>query len=254
MAEKEQAKEVLGRVKEAFLSSGLPWVAPEKEALLQDFINEVLVWSKRVHLVGKRNLFENVCNQLRDSLILFKIVEDMLVVNSLDVFNGPGKVGGRGLMIGDIGSGAGFPGIIWKIVAPDARITLFERRLSPARFLKRTARLLGLRGLEVVEMDVEVMVRAGKGERRGGLDEERERFRNAFDIVLAKASGELATLLPIASELLVNGGVFVTFKSRKRFDEWRLAREKCEGFEPAGIVEAPMNRGLVLFFRKVDGE
>ena len=86
------------------------------------------------------------------------------------------------------------------------------------------------------------------------LDEERERFRNAFDIVLSKASGEIATLLPVASKLLVSGGVFVTFKSRKRLDEWRIAREKLDDFETVGVVEAPMDRGLVLFLRKVGGK
>ena len=246
-AGREEAGKVIKRVRDSFVAVGISWIPEERERLLEEFIGEVLVWSRKVHLVGKRNLFENVCNQLGDSLILLEIVKRRMGIDSLSV---AGIRGGKVLRVGDIGSGAGFPGLVWKLVEPEAWITLFERRVSPAQFLMRTTRLLGLRNLEVVEMDVEVLARCGEGGEERVSGDGREKFKAAYDIVLAKASGELSKLLPAAFELLSDGGEFVTFKSKKRFDEWKLLAEGLDGFEMAQVVEAPMNRGLVLFFKK----
>ncbi len=53
----------------------------------------------------------------------------------------------------DIGSGAGFPGLAIKIMAPEKRVILVEPRRKKAEFLRRVQRELNLENLEILEGD-----------------------------------------------------------------------------------------------------
>lgn len=67
--------------------------------------------------------------------------------------------GTRALM--DIGSGAGFPGIPIKILRPEIEVTLVERRIRRAAFLRTVASQLRLPGLTVVGADLEQVLAKG---------------------------------------------------------------------------------------------
>lgn len=56
-----------------------------------------------------------------------------------------------GSPLADVGSGPGVPGLILKLARPTWEVTLVESRRRPANFLRQMARVLDLRGLEVVE-------------------------------------------------------------------------------------------------------
>ena len=55
----------------------------------------------------------------------------------------------------DIGSGVGLPGIPLAILWPNTEVTLVERSGRRARLLRRSARILGLSGVAVLERDVD---------------------------------------------------------------------------------------------------
>ena len=50
----------------------------------------------------------------------------------------------------DVGSGAGFPGLVLKTVLPELEVTLIEPRQKRVSFLKHIIRTLGLKGVEVL--------------------------------------------------------------------------------------------------------
>jgi len=54
----------------------------------------------------------------------------------------------------DVGSGGGFPGIIWKLLEPDLHLTLLERKNRRAFFLGRVVEQLNLSNVDVVTADV----------------------------------------------------------------------------------------------------
>ena len=131
----------------------------------------------------------------------------------------------------DIGSGAGFPGLVWKIVRPRLDLTLFERRLKPQLFLERIVAQLGLKGITVVGEDAASCREAG-----------------AFDLVVSKAAGRLASILPLADRLLAPGGAYITVKGRSWESE--LPRSAQAPLRLESAVELPEKRGAALVFRK----
>lgn len=125
------------------------------------------------------------------------------VLNSVLV--APLLVAGR---VGDIGSGAGLPGLVLAIARPDARLVLIEPMERRVEWLTEEAAALGLDNVEVV--------RARAEDARVGAP---------LDQVTARAVSALSKLLPIAAPLLRPGGEFVFMKGA-RVDEEVAAAEK----------------------------
>jgi len=93
---------------------------------------ELLVrWNRRVNLTGLRQPRQIVRRLFGESLYLSRLVEL------------------RGGLV-DVGSGAGFPGLALKLVAPDLRVTLIEARQRKGAFLKEVARACGFYAIDVV--------------------------------------------------------------------------------------------------------
>ena len=98
----------------------------------------------------------------------------------------------------DIGSGAGFPGVVLKLFRPEIRLTLLDSNGKKAKFLKLLCRELGI--------DAEVLL--GRAEDLGGSSENRE----AFDLVSARAVAELNVLCEYCIPFVKPGGTFAAMK------------------------------------------
>lgn len=105
----------------------------------------------------------------------------------------------RGTRMLDMGSGAGFPGLVLAILAPDTQWALVESAGKKARFLDYAVRRLGLAG--------RVSVHAGRIERY--------RPERGFDTVTARALAALPVLAGWAAPLLAAGGCVVALKGRR---------------------------------------
>jgi 16S rRNA (guanine527-N7)-methyltransferase len=200
----------------ALLRAGCDPAPPGAAGRLALFLREVEYWSGKIHLVGKGSLGKSIENLLVDSLALLKTAETSGIVAE---------------KVADIGSGAGFPGLVWKIVRPEILMTLFERRLKPQSFLGRTVARLGLVGITVIGED------AGHAGAEG-----------AFDLLTSKAAGRLAGLLPLAERLLVPGGAYITIKGGAW--EREVPRRARSAMRLETSVELPEGRGTALIFRK----
>lgn len=106
----------------------------------------------------------------------------------------------------DIGSGAGFPGIIIAILYPESRVTLIESIAKKANFLTETARLIQLKNLTVLPCRAE---EAGKN----------ILHREKYDIATARALSNSATLLEYAFPLLKPEGIFISYKTENTVNE-----------------------------------
>ncbi len=95
----------------------------------------------------------------------------------------------------DVGSGAGFPGLVLKILRPDTAVTLLDSLRKRTAFLRETADALGL----------EVTCVAGRAEEMPAL-------RESFDIVTSRAVARLNTLCELCLPLVKVGGVFAAMK------------------------------------------
>ncbi|HXF50011.1 MAG TPA: 16S rRNA (guanine(527)-N(7))-methyltransferase RsmG [Verrucomicrobiae bacterium] len=81
----------------------------------------------------------------------------------------------QGATVLDLGSGAGFPAICLKIARFDLNFTLLEPNHKKFLFLEKLEKVLGLQGLEVLEMRAEDFAKQGR----------------TFDFVTARAFGPL---------------------------------------------------------------
>jgi 16S rRNA (guanine(527)-N(7))-methyltransferase RsmG len=170
------------------IGSELPQVhLPDEGRKLFLFAEEVARWSGRVHLVGKKNIADTIGTLVLDSLHLIRFAEEAGALREATC--------GRKAAVADIGSGAGFPGMVWKIARPDLDVSLFERRRKPSAFLERTIAALGLEGVCVIEADA--------GRDGGG---------RSFDIVVSKAAGRLDVTVPIVEGMLRLEGAYLTIK------------------------------------------
>lgn len=205
----------------ALASSGMEGLPNPERLKLQAFLGEVSLWGDRIHLFGRTRRDENLRMQLLDSLLLLAAAEKA----APDIF------GATRVRLADIGSGAGFPGLVWKIVRPRIEAVLFERRGKPHIFLERTVAVLALAGVEASGEDAAACAGAG-----------------AFDAVVSKAAGRLREMLPLAERLLALGGLYVTIKGASWKEE--LAHAGGGAMKGAGSIELPHDRGHALFFRK----
>ena len=112
--------------------------------------------------------------------------------------------------LADIGSGAGFPGLVLAAALPSAHVTLIESRRRHAAVAERLGRAAGLRNVSVLPRRV-------------------EEVSDRFDVVTARAVAPLAVLVEYAAPLLVVRGQLVA---------WKGARDRVEelGGEEAGRV------------------
>jgi 16S rRNA (guanine527-N7)-methyltransferase len=123
-------------------------------------------------------------------------VADALVALELDEVRGARR-------IADLGSGAGFPGLVLAAALPHARVALVESSAKKCAFLTLAARAMGLTNVEAVPSRAESWSE--------GLA--------SCDLVTARAVAPLPVLVEYAAPLLLAGGALVAWKGRRDAEE-----------------------------------
>ena len=141
----------------------------------------------------------------------------------------------------DVGSGGGLPGLPLKIARPDLRVTLLEADQSKAAFLVQASARLGLTGVEVV---------ARRAEDAGHDD----RYREAFDVAVARALAPMRVLAELCLPLVRVGGRLLAQKTHQ--EEVAHAGRAIEllGGALESVQHAPSaarRRGLVVVVAKI---
>ncbi len=95
--------------------------------------------------------------------------------------------------IADLGSGAGFPGIVLAIYYPDKKFSLIEPLTKRCKFLQAVVDELGLENVEI-------------------LNERAEDIKDKYDMLTSRAVARLNILLELAMPLVKVGGVFIALK------------------------------------------
>lgn len=98
----------------------------------------------------------------------------------------------------DIGTGAGFPGLVLKIVFPNLKVTLVDSLNKRITFLKSVIEKLNLKEVEAIHARAEEYI----------LNK-----RESFDIVTSRAVANLNTLSELCIPFVKVGGYFVPMKA-----------------------------------------
>ena len=110
----------------------------------------------------------------------------------------------------DVGTGAGFPGIVAKIYRPDIRLTLMEPTGKRVDFLRFVCETLGLEGVEFAKERAE--------------EAARKVWREQFDLASARAVAALPVLAEYCLPLVKVGGCFVAMKGASAAQELAAAQ------------------------------
>lgn len=142
--------------------------------------------------------------------------------------------------LADIGSGAGFPGLVLAIGLPEARVALIDKSGDTCRFLRRVTSELGLDNVEVVEGEVE-----GWSDGAG-----------ACDVITSRRLGRPNLIIGLFAPLLAPGGAVVLWQRRRDPAKENLAREAAEaaGLRLARVHTPKERRGKqnLYLYEKVD--
>jgi 16S rRNA (guanine527-N7)-methyltransferase len=146
----------------------------------------------------------------------------------------------------DLGAGAGFIGIVIKLVWPEAEVTLMESVERKFRFLNAAATRTGLKGLRVLN-------------RRAGSGAALTAYELDHDVVIERALAELPEALRLSWPMIGPNGLFAAFQSEEP-DPAEPVLAKAMAATGATVLKScpyrrpneTRDRRLVLFKRKED--
>ena len=148
-------------------------------------------------------------------------IEDKHFADSLLLANLPETAG----KLVDVGTGAGFPGVVAKIYKPELELTLMEPTGKRVDFLKYVCGELGLSGVEFAKERAE--------------EAARKVWREGFDVATARGVAALPILSEYCLPLVKVGGVFLAMKgpgAAEELAESSAALKKLGG-KGAGVAE-----------------
>ncbi len=177
------------------------------------YLSELKKWNRVHNLTGLKSDHDIIVKHFFDSLLFLKVLPEGVST------------------VADIGSGAGFPGIPVKIMAPVLKLFLLEPSKKKVVFLKHICGKLGLEGVEVLDSrieDVEVL---------------------RVDAAMTRALYSVGEFIEKAERILTANGVLILSKGPK-------LREELEGLGMRNIsvsdIELPFTgttRHLVVVRR-----
>ena len=153
---------------------------------MRSFAADVALYGEELGLVGPRELDRLWTRHILNSALLARLI-------------------GAGTLA-DVGSGAGFPGLVVAIMRPDVSCTLIEPLGRRATWLEDESKRLGLGNVTVLHQRAEDAV--GQAQ---------------YDYVTARAVSALKTLIPLVVPLVRPGGELVLMKGQRVDQEIRDA-------------------------------
>ena len=147
---------------------------------LEEFYNLLIDYNEKVNLTRITEKEDVYLKHFYDSLTLIKAVDLTEELNLCDV-----------------GTGAGFPGIVLKICFPQLKITLVETLQKRVRFLYLVKEKLNLRDLFICKERAEIFAKNN---------------RNKYDVVTSRAMARLNILNEMCIPLVKENGYFIPMK------------------------------------------
>ena len=139
----------------------------------------------------------------------------------------------------DVGTGAGFPGMVLKIAFPHLNVTLLDSLDKRVKFLDSVISRLGLNDIEAVHYRAEDAARKAM-------------YRDSFDLAVSRAVASLPTLTEYCMPFVKPGGYFIAYKSGNIEEELSSAGKavaalsgKVEELLSYSLPETDISRSLV---------
>jgi len=181
-------------MKNVFLENGIE-IGDRQEEQFRQYYELLIEWNEKVNLTAITDYEEVVRKHFIDSALL---VRSQVFIDVKDS------------SVLDMGTGAGFPGIVLAILSPEKKFILVDSLNKRIDFLKIVIEKLELKNVEVFH---------GRAEDYG----KDEKFRNQFDFVVSRAVAELPILLEYCIPFVKVDGYFVPYKGKKYEEELSIS-------------------------------
>jgi 16S rRNA (guanine527-N7)-methyltransferase len=157
--------------------------------LLTRYLVDIVQWNERIGLVSRQSTIPSLGRLVRQSVYLYYFIRK----------SGLQRGDSGRVDVVDVGSGAGFPGLVWKLVAPELGVTLVERKRKKVTFLERACVVLRMQDVEVVEGDAAEI-------------SSWERYRGRFAVAVSLAVGPPKAVARCVEPFLRDGGYYCTVR------------------------------------------
>lgn len=199
------------RIKEWF-----PELSSEVHRNLRLYFDELIKFNKVVNLVSSKTITSADAIHFADSIFASEIVFKKVNKNNV---------------LYDVGSGNGFPGLIYSIIYPDQKLALVDTDERKCEFLKHVSQLLGNGNVEVLNKNVESF----------GPD--------SIEQVICRGFAPLPRILLMLRKTVKDGGQIFHLKA----EEWgmevsQIPIQLCSSWQPVleGEYKLPVS-GTKLF-------
>ena len=148
---------------------------------LAEFYELLISWNQKMNLTRITEKEDVYLKHFYDSLTISKVIDLT-----------------QDLTLCDVGSGAGFPGIVLKICFPNLKITLLDSLQKRVNYLNEIIKDLELKDIEAIHTRAEDYAKQN---------------RENFDIVTARAVANLKILSELCIPMVKVNGLFIAMKA-----------------------------------------
>lgn len=192
---------------------------------LEKYYNLLIEWNEKINLTRIVEKNDVYLKHFYDSLTLLKVIDLS-----------------KDLTLIDVGTGAGFPGIVLKIVFPNLHITLLDSLQKRITFLNEVIKELELTNVETVHDRAEDYAK---------------KHREEYDIVTSRAVANLRVLSELCIPMVKVDGYFIPLKAtiEDELNESNDIIHKLSGkLERQETFNLPIEESIrnILLIKKVD--
>lgn len=206
----QEAPTIFWRIDEWF-----PDLSPDVRARLKTYHEELLKYNRTVNLISPKTLFVADALHFSDSILA-----------SQTIYRSNPKID----KIFDLGSGNGFPGLVFALLYPSVQVVLVEIDQKKCEFLRFMAQALGLKNVTVENKSLEAFPEGSMG------------------IVMARGLATISKALLMTRKVVSKGGIFYHLKG----EEWgievgEIPTQLCSIWSPSLVGEYKLPVGAIKF-------
>ena len=194
-------------------------ITDDQLKMLGEYYSLVIEWNKKINLTRIVEEEEFYLKHFYDSLTLHRVIN----LN-------------ENLKICDVGTGAGFPGIVLKIVFPHLNIVLIDSLNKRINFLKMVIEKLNLTNIEAIHFRMEDYARKNKEE---------------FDLIVSRAVSSMNIMSEISIPALKINGHMILMKANcdeeieSSSQKLKLLRSKINKIDKFSLPLENSNRTII---------
>lgn len=194
---------------------------------LEKYYDLLVSWNEKINLTSIVQ---------KDEVYIKHFADSISVLNYIDL---------SGKTVLDVGTGAGFPGIVLKIFCPDCNIILLDSLNKRVGFLNTVIDELDLSDISAIHSRAEDLASD-------------KSHREKYDVVVSRAVANLSTLSEYCLPFVNINGLFISYKSGNIDDELSASGNavktlggKIERVEKFSLPDTDIDRSFV-FIKKSD--